>query len=137
MPLLLLLFVAILSGLGAASLTRRYARRPVAPPVVEVALEAGRHAESAAGRRAVRAARLDPERATGLALTLALVVVLVGGLVLALLAVVVRNTDLLAGLDSTVAEWGDRHDRLVTRWPYARHLLGRPGRWSSSRLWLR
>ena len=115
MPLLLLLLIAILSGLGAASLTRLYARRPVAPPVVEVALEAGRHAESAAGRRAVRAARLDPERATGLALTLALVVVLAGGLVLALLAVVVRSTDLLAGLDGTVAEWGDRH---TTAWSH-------------------
>ena len=115
MPLLLLLLIAILSGLGAASLTRLYGRRPVAPPVVEVALEAGRHAESAAGRRAVRAARLDPERATGLALTLALVVVLAGGLVLALLAVVVRSTDLLAGLDRTVAEWGDRH---TTAWSH-------------------
>ena len=115
MPLLLLLLIAILSGLGAAFLTRLYLRRAVAPPVVEVALEAGRHAEGAAGRRAVRAARLDPEKATGLALTLALVVVLAGGLVLALLAVVVRSTDVLAGLDSSVAEWGDRH---ATAWSH-------------------
>ena len=115
MPLLLLLLIAILSGLGAAFLTRLYLRRAVAPPVVEVALEAGRHAEGAAGRRAVRAARLDPEKTTGLALTLALVVVLAGGLVLALLAVVVRSTDVLAGLDSSVAEWGDRH---TTAWSH-------------------
>ena len=115
MPLLLLLLIAILSGLGAAFLTRLYLRRAVAPPVVEVALEAGRHAEGAAGRRAVRAARLDPEKATGFALTLALVVVLAGGLVLALLAVVVRSTDVLAGLDSSVAEWGDRH---TTAWSH-------------------
>ena len=109
MPLLLLLFIAILSGIAAAFVTRLYPRRAVAPPVVEVAREAGRHATGGAGRRAVRGARLDPERATGLALTLALVVVLAGGVVLALLAVVVRNTDVLAGLDSSVAEWGDRH----------------------------
>ena len=115
MSLLLLLLIAILSGLGAAFLTRLYLRRAVAPPVVEVALEAGRHAEGAAGRRAVRAARLDPEKATGVALTLALVVVLAGGLVLALLAVVVRSTDVLAGLDSSVAEWGDRH---TTAWSH-------------------
>jgi len=115
MPLLLLLLIAILSGLGAAFLTRLYPRRAVAPPVVEVALEAGRHAEGAASRRAVRAARLDPEKATGLALTLALVVVLAGGLVLALVAVVVRSTDLLADLDSSVAEWGDRH---ATAWSH-------------------
>ena len=115
MPLLLLLLIAILSGLGAAFLTRLSLRRAVAPPVVEVALEAGRHAEGAAGRRAARAARLDPEKATGFALTLALVVVLAGGLVLALLAVVVRSTDVLAGLDSSVAEWGDRH---ATAWSH-------------------
>ena len=115
MPLLLLLLIAILSGLAAAFLTRLYPQRAVAPPVVEVALEAGRHAAGAAGRRAVRAARLDPEKATGLALTLALVAVLAGGVVLALLAVVVRSTDVLAGIDSSVAEWGDRH---ATAWSH-------------------
>ena len=80
-----------------------------APAVVEVAHEAGEHATGAAGRRLVRAARLDPERATGLALTLALAVILAGGVALALLAVVVRSTDALSGLDSSVAEWGDHH----------------------------
>jgi len=57
----------------------------------------------------MRAARLDPEKATGLALTLALLVIFVGGLVLALLAVLVRSTDVLAGIDSSVAEWGSNH----------------------------
>jgi len=57
----------------------------------------------------MRAARLDPEKATGLALTLALLVIFVGGLVLALLAVLVRSTDVLAGIDSSVAEWGNNH----------------------------
>ena len=109
MPLLLLLLIALLSGLAAAFLTRLYPQRAVPPPVVEVALEAGRHAAGATGRRAVRAARLDPEKATGLALTLALVAVLPGAVVLALLAVVVRSTDVLASVDSSVAEWGDRH----------------------------
>jgi membrane-associated phospholipid phosphatase len=108
MPFFLLLLIATLSGLLAAFLTRRYPWR-AAPPVVEAAREAGRHTESAAGQRAVRAARLDPERATGLALTLALAVILAGGIVLALLAVVVRSSDLLSGLDSSVAEWGNRH----------------------------
>ncbi|HKG38982.1 MAG TPA: phosphatase PAP2 family protein [Conexibacter sp.] len=110
MPLLLLLLLALICGLLAAALTRRYPQRTVAPPVVEVAREAGRHAGGGAGRRrAVRAARLDPEKATGLALTLALVAILGGGLVLAALAVVVRSTHLLASLDSSAAEWGDRH----------------------------
>lgn len=109
MPFLLLLLISVLAGLGTAALTRRYPGSATAPAVVEVAREAGEHATGPAARRAVRTARLDPEKATGLALTLALLVVLAGGVVLALLAVVVRGTDLLAGIDSSVAEWGDRH----------------------------
>jgi undecaprenyl-diphosphatase len=105
MPLLLLLLIASLAGLAAAFVTRLYPGRAVAP----TAREAGRHATGAAGQRAGRAARLDPEKATGLALTLALLVVFLGGIALALLTVVVRGTDLLAGVDSSVAEWGNRH----------------------------
>ncbi len=115
MPLLLLLSIAILSGLAAAYLTRLYPRGAVAPPVVEAAMKAGRHATGPAGRRAVRAARLDPEKATGLALTLALVAVIAGGAMLGVLAVLVRSTDLLAGLDNSVAEWGERN---ATDWSH-------------------
>jgi undecaprenyl-diphosphatase len=109
MPFLLLLLISVLAGLGAAFLTRRYPGRASAPAVVEVAREAGEHATGAAAQRAGQAARRDPERATGLALTLALLVVLAGGLLLALLAVLVRSSDALAGIDSSVAEWADRH----------------------------
>ena len=109
MPFLLLLLISVLAGLGAASLTRRYPGSASAPAVVEVAREAGEHATGPTARRAVRAARLNPEKATGLALTLALLVVFLGGAVLALLAVVVRSTDVLAGIDSSVAEWGHHH----------------------------
>jgi membrane-associated phospholipid phosphatase len=115
MPFLLLLVIAVSSGLAAACLTRLYPRRTVAPPVVEVAREAGEHAAGPAARRALRAARLDPEKATGLALSLALVAVFVGGLALALLTVVVRSTDVLAGLDTSAAEWGNHH---ATAWSH-------------------
>jgi membrane-associated phospholipid phosphatase len=108
MPFLLLLLISGLAALGAAFLARRYPAAS-APTVVEVAREAGEHATGPAGQRAARAVRTDPEKATGLALTLALLVVFVGGVVLALLAVVVRSSDALAGLDSSVAEWGDLH----------------------------
>ena len=109
MPFFLLLLISVLAGLGAAFLTRRYPGGAAAPAVVEVAREAGEHATGPAGQRAARAARLDPEKATGLALTLALVAVVAGGVVLALLAVVVRSSDVLSGIDSSVAEWGNRH----------------------------
>jgi len=82
MPLLLLLIVAVSAGLAAAFLARRYRRRSAPPPVVEA-----------------------PE----LALALAVAAVLLGGAVLALLAALVRNTDVLAGIDTSAAEWGDRH----------------------------
>ena len=115
MPLLVLLLIAVLSGLVAGFLTRLYPHRKAAPPIVEVAAEAGRHAAGITSGRAVRAARLDPEKATGLALTLALAGAIVGGVVLAVLAVVVRSTDLLAGVDSSVAEWGHNH---ATGWSH-------------------
>jgi undecaprenyl-diphosphatase len=115
MPFLLLLLIAVPAGFGAAFLTRRYPGGAAAPAVVEMAREAGEHVTGAAGQRAARAARLDPEKATGLALTLALVAVIAGGVVLALLAVVVRSTDALSGIDSSVAEWGDRH---ATAWTH-------------------
>ena len=107
MPLFLLLLIATLAGLAAAALTRLYPRRAVAPPVVEAVR--GRRAPGSAGHRAARAARLEPKTATGLALTLALLTVAVGGMALALLAVVVRSTDVLAGIDTSAAEWGNRH----------------------------
>ncbi|HET9593920.1 MAG TPA: phosphatase PAP2 family protein [Solirubrobacterales bacterium] len=89
MPLFLLLLTATLAGLIAAFLTRRYAGR--------------------------RPAHLDADETTAPALTLALAAVIVGGAVLALLAVVVRSSDLLAGIDSSVAEWGNRH---ATAWSH-------------------
>lgn len=109
MPFFVLLLISLLAGLGAALLARRYAGGGTAPAAVEVAREAGEHATGRLGRRAARAARNDPERATELALTLALLVVFAGGALLALLAVVVRSSDVLSGVDSAVAEWGDHH----------------------------
>ncbi len=109
MPFLLLLIISLAAGLGAASLTRLYRRRTDTSPVLEAAREAGRHATGPVARRTVRAARLDPERATGLALTLAVAAILLGGAVLASLTVLVRSTDALAGIDTSVAEWGNRH----------------------------
>jgi membrane-associated phospholipid phosphatase len=52
---------------------------------------------------------MNPEELTGLALTAALVVVFAGGVVLAVLAVAVRDTHVLAGIDGAVADWGDDH----------------------------
>jgi undecaprenyl-diphosphatase len=55
------------------------------------------------------ARRLDPEAATGLALTLALVVLVAGGLVLAVLALVLRSDPDAIALDASAAHWGNAH----------------------------
>jgi membrane-associated phospholipid phosphatase len=47
--------------------------------------------------------------ATGLALSVALVLAVGGGVLLGLLAYLVRGTSVLAGIDNGVAKWGHRH----------------------------
>ena len=53
--------------------------------------------------------RLDPQTATGLALTVALVLAIGGGLLLGVLAFVVRADPNLLGIDTSVAGWAHRH----------------------------
>jgi membrane-associated phospholipid phosphatase len=108
MPLLILLAVAVAAGALAGLVTWRHPvrRRP--------SLAVPRQVSEAAGhRRGVRrllAPRLDPESATGLALSLALLVIVAGGVVLGVLALLVRSDSDLVRLDADVARWGDHHD---------------------------
>ena len=53
--------------------------------------------------------RLSPEAVTGLALTVALGAVLLGGVVLGALAYLVRTNSRLVDLDASVAQWGADH----------------------------
>jgi membrane-associated phospholipid phosphatase len=55
------------------------------------------------------AARFDPEAATGLALTVALVLLVCGGLVFAVLTFVVRSDPNAISLDASAANWGNAH----------------------------
>ena len=50
--------------------------------------------------------RLDPATATGLALTLALGLVIVGGVLVGVLAYLMRSSDRLADTDRAVGQWG-------------------------------
>jgi membrane-associated phospholipid phosphatase len=102
-----LLFLVILStavGVAVATLSLRWPR--ATPPTAESARLAGEAIRQHRGRWA---ARLDPEATTGLVLTLALVVAIGGGLLLAVLAYLVRGDGELLRLDESVANWGDRH----------------------------
>ena len=63
-------------------------------------------------RRATR--RADSESVTGIALAVALAIVLCGGLVLAVFAFLVRSDTGLVRLDRSVADWGQRHASPLT-----------------------
>ena len=110
MPAILLILLAVASGVIAGIASWRYPRRGAA---AGVALVAGRKlGESARARptlRAVLARRLDPEPATGLALSAAVLVTAGAGVVLGLLAYLVRTNARLAAIDDGVARWGSRH----------------------------
>jgi membrane-associated phospholipid phosphatase len=98
MPLVALVIISVACGLAVTfgALRLPHVRRPAAPETVR------------------RSARLDPEAATGLALTVAIVVLVVGGLVLAVLALVVRDADGGLASDRSAADWGARHATAFT-----------------------
>ena len=97
MALLALVIVATLAGLCVAFLARRLPRSAAVPAPAE-------------GTRA----HLKPEAIRGAALALALGVLVLGGLVLAALTFVVRDTDGGLGVDVSVGEWGQRHSSAFT-----------------------
>lgn len=111
MPFLLLLVLALTVGVVVGVAVWRYPRIPGTPAVPTLA--AARKVGETAGRhrnlRAILDARLNPAAATGLALTLALAFVIGGGLVLGVLAYLVRTNSHLIGVDNSVAKWGNRH----------------------------
>jgi membrane-associated phospholipid phosphatase len=93
MSLVLLLVAALTSGLAVALAAARWPRAAMPPRP----------------RRARLAARLDPEALTGLALTLALALLVCGGVVLAALAFVLRGDPQAFRLDAGAANWSHRH----------------------------
>ncbi len=111
MTLLLLLILALATTGTVAALSWRWpsAADRTAPRTMGTARKAGAAIRRHPGRGTAIATRLDPQTATGLGLTLALLVIVGGGVLLGVLAYVVRgNTDLVR-LDNSVANWGDRH----------------------------
>ena len=54
-------------------------------------------------------ARLDPSTETGLLLTLGLIILVVGGVVLGVLALLVRTNSDLLRVDRSIAPWGEQH----------------------------
>ena len=111
MTLVVLLIVAsAIAGLVSAVMWHwSGATGPSVPSALDTAREAGRAMRRHPGPGAALARRLDPRAATGLALTLALVASVVGGVLLGVLTYMVRSSGDLVQLDESVANWGDRH----------------------------
>ncbi len=111
MPLLVLLVVALSAGSLVGFLAWRYPSPAAATPAptVAVAKAVGREIGHHSRLRRTLKARVNAEVATGLALTIALGLVLLGGLLLALFAYLVRTNSQLVDLDASVAQWGADH----------------------------
>ena len=110
MPFLILLLVATIAGSLVFMLGSRYPTPMVGQAPAQAAgemlgHEAARHPWLS---RTLRG-RLDPASATGLALTVALVVAIGGGLVLGLLAYLMRTNAQLVTIDNSVGQWEDDH----------------------------
>jgi membrane-associated phospholipid phosphatase len=107
MPFLALLLIAVAAGAATLVAAGRYPRRAAGlPATAEAAGTLGREAGQRARFVRVLARRLDPAAATGLALTLALALVVAGGVLLAVTAYLVRSNAALAHIDQGVARWG-------------------------------
>ena len=111
MPLFVDLTAALVAGLIALFAARWYVRSGATPerPAEEVARAVGEAVRPHRGARRLLAGRLDREVASGLLLTLTLVVILVGGLLLGILAVLVRRVAFIQHIDNSVAAWGYDH----------------------------
>jgi len=113
---LALLGPALLIGVGVALAIRRW---PVldpasARPASAAAHELERELLEHRGLQRFARERLDPRVATGLLLTVALVLIVVGGVVVGLLALMVRRHDVIVDLDRSVAPWGAQHSDAFT-----------------------
>jgi len=116
MPSLLLLLFALTVGSTVGLVAWRYPRiaRPAAGPTIDTARKLGKEVGRYPGLRAVVGARLDPATATGLALTLALALAIGGGVLLGLLAYLVRSNSQLVRIDKSVAKWGNVHASAIS-----------------------
>jgi undecaprenyl-diphosphatase len=110
MPLVVLLVVALAASAGAFALASRYPRAVSADAPASAATDTlVRQAEQHRGLRRLLRSRLDPATVTGLALTLALLVVILGGLLVGLLAYLMRTNAHLVQIDNSLGQWEFDH----------------------------
>ena len=108
MPFAALILISLMAGLAAYAVAVRLLPSAGAPARA-VEREAAEQAQSHPALRRLLRARLDPELAGGLALSAALVAVIAGAAVVALLAMLLRASQALVELDRAAAGWGNDH----------------------------
>jgi membrane-associated phospholipid phosphatase len=110
MPFVLLLLVALTVASLVTVLAAHYPHTAgESQPSDRAARQIGHAvAEHRRLRRLLRS-RLDRETATGLALSLALLLIIVAGLVIGALAYLIRSNSELAAIDRSVGQWGVDH----------------------------
>jgi membrane-associated phospholipid phosphatase len=111
MPFLLDILIALAAGLVTLLAAAWYARSPSAPahPAEEIARAAGKAVRPHRGLRGFFVRRLDRTAVTGLLLTTALAITMVGAFLLGVLALLVRRVAAIQHVDNSVAAWAYDH----------------------------
>ena len=110
MPFVLLLLVALTVGSLATVLAAHYPHTAgVSQPSDRAARRVGHTIAEHRRLRRLLNSRLDPATATGLALSLALLLIFVAGAVMAVLAYLIRSNERLLEIDRSVGQWGVDH----------------------------
>jgi membrane-associated phospholipid phosphatase len=107
---LLVVLMSVAAGVGAFVLIRRW---PQADPALSATTTVGKDLSQAAPRRFLRS-RMDPATATGLALTVALIGIVIAGIVVGVLAWMVRRDVGLVDIDHAIELWADRNATTFT-----------------------
>lgn len=104
--LILVLVVSVPAGLGAFLAIRRW---PNADPALAATQALGEDLRSHRGSRRFLRSRMDPSAATGLALTVAVAALVVTGVIVGVLAWMVRRNVGLVDVDHAIEAWADEH----------------------------
>jgi undecaprenyl-diphosphatase len=109
---LALLGPALIVGVVFALAVRRYPGiDPASPGAASTVARQFEHT-----RPTPQTNRLDPKTQTGLLLTVALLVLVVGGVILGTLGFLVRSNSSLLSIDRSVAPWGQQHLTSFSQW---------------------
>ena len=109
MPFLILLLVASVAGVAIFAAALRYPTAAALPASEAAGRQLGKEAVRHPWLGRLLRGRLDPGTATGLVLTLALGAAVIGGLLVGVLAYLMRTNDRLVDFDRSVGQWGADH----------------------------